>query len=190
MDELFYKFAIAVFLTIFSIIKHRLTMKHLKDGEIGIIFAPHIKLMLVLSSLGMLILPIVYTFTNWLNLFKMELVDSVRIAAMIAYCGVIAYMFWIMKTLSLNIALKSEKRYLVTTGPYKLVRHPLYGVFVLMGLVQAIIASNWIFLIFVPIIYVTMKLRLSQEEGMLIEEYGDEYLNYKTHTGSFFPKVL
>ncbi len=190
MNEIIFKVSITVLLAIFSVIKYKLTMKHQLDGEIGIVFAPYLKIMLALSSIGMLFLPLIYAATEWLDYFEMELIDPIRIAAILAYIGVIIYMLWIMRTLSVNIALQSEKRYLVTTGPYKYVRHPLYGTFVAMSIVQTLIASNWLLLTFVPIIYVAMRLRLPQEEGSLIDEYSDEYLAYKKRTGAFFPKIL
>jgi protein-S-isoprenylcysteine O-methyltransferase Ste14 len=79
---------------------------------------------------------------------------------------------------------------LTQTGPYALVRHPLYVGSFLLGLGFAIMASVALvplgFVIVFAVMYVPKALR---EEAFLRERYGDEYDAYAQRVGRFVPKL-
>jgi protein-S-isoprenylcysteine O-methyltransferase Ste14 len=79
---------------------------------------------------------------------------------------------------------------LVTSGIFRIVRHPLYASLIWIFFGASILFMNLVallsnLLIFVPFMYYRAK----QEEKMLTEEFKD-YPKYKKKVGMFFPKLL
>ncbi len=100
------------------------------------------------------------------------------------------YLVWVHRHLDTqwSIALELQENHkLVTSGPYKRVRHPMYlGLFVYTtGLI--LISSDLLVLIFFAFsIWVNYK-RIPTEEQMMIDEFGDEYLEYMKQSGRLLP---
>lgn len=67
-----------------------------------------------------------------------------------------------------------------TFGPYKFIKHPTYlGLFV-TSLGFSFLIESLTSIIFVVIAYVVIKFTfVKKEEKMLLEKYGEKYLNYK-----------
>lgn len=77
---------------------------------------------------------------------------------------------------------------LVTWGPYRHVRHPSYLSYFLMFFGLFFIWLTWIALI--PIVAIPGYLQIvTEEEKMLIQRFGDEYVTYQKTVGKFFPKL-
>jgi protein-S-isoprenylcysteine O-methyltransferase Ste14 len=78
----------------------------------------------------------------------------------------------------------------VTTGVYGKIRHPMYSAIFLYVAAQAFLLPNWIAgpagLIAFSIMYV---LRLKLEEKMMLDSFGDEYLQYMKRTKRLIPGV-
>jgi len=52
-----------------------------------------------------------------------------------------------------------------------------------------LLVSNLILTFVPPILFgILVALRVTPEEGAMIEQFGDEYRNYMKHTGRFLPK--
>ena len=71
---------------------------------------------------------------------------------------------------------------LVKTGIYKKVRHPIYlfGLLFLLGII--LITQKFPFLIILVILIVFQIKRIKNEEKVLTEKFGNEYLEYKKQT--------
>jgi len=79
---------------------------------------------------------------------------------------------------------------LITTGPYRIVRHPLYASLIWMFYGAAIAYLNPLAaientLIFIP----AMIYRSNLEERALQETFGGQYSDYRKRTGRFFPTI-
>ncbi len=79
---------------------------------------------------------------------------------------------------------------LITTGPYRIVRHPLYASLIWMFYGAAIAYLNPLAalentLIFIP----AMIYRSNLEERALQETFGDTFSDYRKKTGRFFPAI-
>ena len=81
-----------------------------------------------------------------------------------------------------------EQHKLVCTGPYALVRHPMYTSFLLMGLGQAFLLSNWVVGLAGLIGFaVLFFLRVDKEESMMLENFGSQYRSYMEKTKRIIP---
>lgn len=77
---------------------------------------------------------------------------------------------------------------LVTWGPYRLVRHPLYTFGCLFFLGLGLVSSSGWLLGLLLIAFIALMIRLPQEEAMLAERFGDAYHNYRSRTGALLPR--
>ncbi len=84
--------------------------------------------------------------------------------------------------LGASFQVSAEANKLVTTGIYKKVRHPIYlfGLLFLLGII--LITQKFPFLIILVILIVFQIKRVKNEEKVLTEKFGNEYLEYKKHT--------
>ena len=84
-----------------------------------------------------------------------------------------------------------EDHFLVTDGPYRFVRHPLYASLIWMFLGASAAYLNWLsavetLLVFVP----AMTYRARLEEQALEAQFGEAYAAYRRTTPRFFPWLL
>jgi protein-S-isoprenylcysteine O-methyltransferase Ste14 len=80
---------------------------------------------------------------------------------------------------------------LVTTGPYRLVRHPIYLAFALLATGQALAFGSWPALVTVLAgIVPTFAWRARAEEKLLSRTFGERYAVYRQRTKMIIPYVL
>ncbi|MBK5566958.1 protein-S-isoprenylcysteine O-methyltransferase [Ensifer sp. SSB1] len=81
-----------------------------------------------------------------------------------------------------------EKHQLISKGLYALVRHPMYTSFLLMGIGQMFLLSNWLVgLAGVVGFAVLFFLRVDKEERLMLEFFGAEYRAYMDRTKRIIP---
>ena len=79
---------------------------------------------------------------------------------------------------------------LVTEGPYRIVRHPLYASIIWMFYGAAIAYLNPLAAVETSFIFIpAMIYRSNLEEHALQETFGEAYSIYRKNTGRFFPKT-
>ena len=104
----------------------------------------------------------------------------------------IALIIWVQLELgrqfSPQLQLRQEHQ-LITSGPYSRVRHPLYTALFGFGLSLALVSANLFFVGFFVLSLVGLVLRVPKEEGMLLEQFGEQYRQYMQRTGRFIPKL-
>lgn len=78
---------------------------------------------------------------------------------------------------------------LVTSGPYKYVRHPIYSG-ILLGVLGTAIATNiyWLLVLVGGGVYFVYSARV--EEGLMASAFPTTYPDYKAHTKMLIPFVL
>lgn len=89
-----------------------------------------------------------------------------------------------------SLIVSKDEHVLVETGPYRYIRHPIYLAYIVNYVGGGLLTSNWV-LTFIP---VTMSLllallRMSKEEQVLIDLFGQRYLDYMERTGRLLPRV-
>ena len=79
----------------------------------------------------------------------------------------------------------------VTTGPYRLVRHPIYLGFCLVATGQALAFGSWpALLVLLFGIVPTFAWRAHAEEQLLGHVFGERYALYRTRTSMIIPYLL
>ena len=114
-------------------------------------------------------------------------------AMLLAIVGGIAWCWWarvhLARFWSPNITRK-DGHHIVDTGPYRLVRHPIYSGFIVIYLGMAIICTTALALLAVPVMTFGLWLKARLEERFLIEELGAAaYDGYGTRTPMLIPTV-
>ncbi|MFC1763980.1 methyltransferase family protein [Planctomycetota bacterium] len=80
---------------------------------------------------------------------------------------------------------------LITSGPYKYLRHPLYACLLSsfnFGL--AMLLNNWIFLIWALVLHPLWHWNIRREEKLMTKTFPNEYAAYCKVTGRFLPKIF
>ncbi|MCG2784305.1 MAG: isoprenylcysteine carboxylmethyltransferase family protein [Anaerolineae bacterium] len=101
--------------------------------------------------------------------------------------------YWLFSSIGNNITPTSATRKehkLVTSGPYRWVRHPLYTVGSALFVSFGLMADNWFIAALGLLAFILMAIRTPKEEASLIEKFGDQYRNYMKTTGAFLPKLF
>ena len=101
--------------------------------------------------------------------------------------------WWVQWALDINFSSTlhiRDEHTLVTHGPYRWLRHPMYTTLYLHELAILLLTANWLiggmFLLMQTII---IARRLKNEEALMVETFGDEYRSYMQQTGRFLPKL-
>ena len=80
---------------------------------------------------------------------------------------------------------------LVTTGPYRLVRHPIYLGLALLAMGQALAFSSWLACLIVLVgIVPTFAWRAQAEEALLSQTFGESYAMYRKQTRMIIPHLF
>jgi protein-S-isoprenylcysteine O-methyltransferase Ste14 len=82
----------------------------------------------------------------------------------------------------------SEDHKLITTGPYRWLRNPIYASMLGM-LLQTGLAKTWWLLFVLGVIFFVIgtEIRVRAEERLLAERFGDEFTRYKATTPAYMP---
>ena len=100
---------------------------------------------------------------------------------------------WTFRNLDKNLTdtvVTRKQHTLVTTGPYRWIRHPFYASYLLGFVGCSVAAANWLFLLLGTIGFGFMLARIRIEEQKLIERFGDAYRRYMARTGRFVPRIV
>ena len=80
------------------------------------------------------------------------------------------------------------KTQLITAGPYKKIRHPMYAGLLLMMLGLLILDTTWVNGIAWCCLYIVLDRKAAREE-VFLSQFFDEYHSYRQRTGRFFPRA-
>lgn len=148
---------------------------------------------LVAASVGLGLIPGLFALTGFPHAATYSARPFSLVLGTILYCAAL----WVFrrthkelgKNWSISLEIRAEHE-LIASGPYALVRHPMYTSFLLMAAGQAFLLSNWIvglagFLGFAALFF----LRVDKEEQMMLEFFGSRYGEYMRRTKRIIPYV-
>lgn len=78
---------------------------------------------------------------------------------------------------------------LIKNGPYKYIRHPMYTSMLLISISIFLITTSWLLCITFLFIFLVAASRIPKEEKIMLDQFGDQYREYKTTTGMLFPSI-
>ena len=99
---------------------------------------------------------------------------------------------WVFRSLGTNLTdtvVTRAEHTLVTTGPYRWVRHPFYSAALLFVVAASLVSASSYLAVAGGLAGVLLAIRTRTEEAKLIERFGDEYLAYRQRTGKFLPRL-
>jgi protein-S-isoprenylcysteine O-methyltransferase Ste14 len=83
-----------------------------------------------------------------------------------------------------------DEHQLITTGPFSLVRHPIYtgmfGLLISTGLCCSTVPA---ILVAIAIYLAGFSIRAGREDALLLERFGEEFLKYREKTPALLPRV-
>jgi protein-S-isoprenylcysteine O-methyltransferase Ste14 len=129
---------------------------------------------------------------QWMAWSKMGLPDVLRWLGVLYGVLTVLGIYWLFSNIGSGITPTSATRRqhtLVTSGPYRWVRHPLYTAGTSLFIAFGLMADNWFIILLGILAFIAMAIRTPQEEANLIEKFGDEYRDYMKRTGAFLPKI-
>jgi len=96
----------------------------------------------------------------------------------------------IMRVSDFNIQPEVKSSSLITTGPYKWIRNPMYVAVILFYLPIVIKHFKWINSLVFMALLITLLLKIKSEEEFLLERFGKDYFEYKKKTKRFIPFIF
>lgn len=124
--------------------------------------------------------------------------SSVRLPAPVRWAGAVLgaatlpLSWWVFESLGKNITptvATREQHELVTAGPFRWVRHPLYAIGTTFFASLSVVAANWFMGLASLSVLVMLLVRLPEEEERLLERFGGEYAEYMERTGRLLPRL-
>lgn len=77
---------------------------------------------------------------------------------------------------------------LIQSGPYAIVRHPMYGGGIILALGWAVYARSWLTLVYVVVLFVFLDAKSRREEAWLTEKFA-AYVDYRRRVRKFIPFI-
>jgi len=147
----------------------------------------------LLLFLWMMAAFILYTINpTWMQLFVVTLPTWIRWLGAGLTIVSLPLLVWVHATLgrhwSTNLQFK-ESHALITAGPYRWVRHPMYTVLFSFFIGLGLLSANALMLGLVVIAVVVIGARIPKEEAMMVAQFGDVYQAYMQRTGRLLPRL-
>lgn len=196
MNQMFFHIVFIIVLVGFILIRmiyHRKASRTrgkvvFKEGRLNLAF----RLMLGISSILLLF---AYMFNpNILGWAQYALPEWAQWLGVVLGIASVPLIWWVQWSLGANFSGTlhvREEHTLVTHGPYRWVRHPMYTAFYMLEIAILLLTANW-FLGGVLLIGQTVVIvnRINNEENTMSEKFGEEYREYIIRTGRFLPRHL
>ncbi len=99
---------------------------------------------------------------------------------------------WVFRNLGTNLTdtvVTRLEHTLVTSGPYRWVRHPFYLAFGLIIVADSLATANWFLALTGGLTFALILIRTTKEEENLVKRFGDDYRRYRDRTGKLFPRL-
>jgi protein-S-isoprenylcysteine O-methyltransferase Ste14 len=157
-----------------------------QEGTLALILRAAMALPLLLAILFCAFVP------RWMEWSAISLPVWVRWAGAGLGVACLPLLLWVFNSIGSNISetvLTKRGHKLVTWGPYRWVRHPLYGAALLEILALSLIAGNWFMaLLWLIGVLVFRYVVIPMEEAKLIAAFDGEYEQYMARTGALAPR--
>jgi protein-S-isoprenylcysteine O-methyltransferase Ste14 len=132
-----------------------------------------------------LIWVLTYTFEAAAGIPQITINNSFRLLLLIIFITDAVYLFF---GALYQLVKNGWGKSLIQTGPYRLIRHPLYSAIIYSGTgILAMVLYSWTILISVLPISLLWAWLVQNEEAQLINKFGANYTRYMEMSGQFLP---
>lgn len=126
--------------------------------------------------------PVVPLSTLWMGL-------AYAASAVCIWATAVTFVCWRKMGRSWRIGIDpGEKLELVSTGPYRLVRHPIYALRILLNLCVIVMVPVPLVALTAGIDIILLQIEARREEKYMESTHGAVYANYKKSVGRFVPR--
>jgi protein-S-isoprenylcysteine O-methyltransferase Ste14 len=149
---------------------------------------------IVLLFLSAAIIVVFAAAPHFLAWAALPLPEAVRWTGLGVAFVAFALLEWAQSALGRNWSLRAqllESHELVTVGPYRWVRHPMYSAGLLASVSVLLLSANWLVggcWLLMHVWQFTLKIPL--EEELMTQQFGDAYRQYARTTGRLIPRIL
>ena len=151
------------------------------------------KTLLGLLFLAMFFLPLFYSATTWLDFANYSLPNWAGwLGTVLIILSLLV--FWRSHVdLGLNwspsLEIRTEHK-LITSGIFGYIRHPMYASQWIWVIAQPLLLQNWVAGFLNLLVFIVFyALRVRAEDKMMLDTFGNEYLEYMNKTGAVLPKI-
>ncbi len=131
---------------------------------------------------------------RWMAWSAFNAPDWLRLAGVALGILSIPSVYWVLASLGKNVSetvLTKPNHELVTAGPYRWIRHPLYATGLTLLLAVGLMAANVVLLLFAVLAAILIRyVVIPREEAALERRFGDEYRRYTMRTRRLLPRVF
>jgi protein-S-isoprenylcysteine O-methyltransferase Ste14 len=130
---------------------------------------------------------------DWMTWASLDMPQTLRWLGLGLGVLTVPAVHWVLRTLGRNVTetvLTKERHELVTGGPYRWIRHPLYTTGLTLFLALGLMAGSWFVLLATVLAFALLRaLVIPREEQGLLAKFGDRYQAYMLRTGRLMPRV-
>lgn len=130
---------------------------------------------------------------RWVDFAVFEVPPWLRLLGVPAGLAGVVLFGWMFRHLGLNVTSTSIPRSnatLITTGPYRWVRHPMYSAVLILVTAASLLTANTVVGVGGMAMFTLLAARSHIEEERLVEKFGDAYRAYQRRTGRFLPRLF
>lgn len=147
-----------------------------------------------LLSLPALLATILYVvLPQWMAWSSLPLPLWLRWGGVPVAVAGLALLQWSHQTLSRNWSDTPrlvEEQVLITDGPYRWIRHPIYTAFLLIMSATLLLTANWLIgFLWIGLTAIDVASRIRFEEDLLARNFDGQYQTYARTTGRLLPRI-
>jgi protein-S-isoprenylcysteine O-methyltransferase Ste14 len=112
-------------------------------------------------------------------------------AALCVACTVVTFVCWRKMGRSWRIGIDpNETLVMVTSGPYRMVRHPIYALRMVINVCVMVMAPTLLVVLAAGLDFVLLQIEARREERYMEATHGQAYARYKNSVGRFVPRTF
>ena len=155
---------------------------------------PGVLAALAVITVPMMLIPVCFLIhPPWMHWSQLDLPTWVRLGGAPIGAAALILLYRMFSHLGLNVTTTSVPRrdaFLVTSGPYRWIRHPMYLGGLMLLVAYVLLTASWVMAVLVVVASVAIvPVRIRREEANLIAKFGNDYRDYMKHTGRCFPRL-
>jgi protein-S-isoprenylcysteine O-methyltransferase Ste14 len=143
------------------------------------------------GPIGLLISIVLFMIASWLSKqINLPISSNQLILNSIFFVsGVTTLVIIVWSVKSLPAGERGKK--LCSSGAFKYVRHPLYAAFLsVFNFGLAVYLNSYIFVFWAALLHPIWHSLVVNEEGLMIDIFGETYREYRKTTGRFLPRLI